>query len=166
MEEKNKNCWKVSIFDCCLIISVIAFIIAFTVFFSLIRVDGTSMENTYHNNDILIGTRNPETIDYKDIIVFKINNKTLIKRVIAKAGDTIDIDFETGKVMVNGEVIKEDYIKEPTHLKESLDFPLTVPNGCYFVMGDNRNHSLDSRDEKVGFIEEEKIICKIIKKII
>ena len=137
MEEKNKNCWKVSIFDCCLIISVIAFIIAFTVFFSLIRVDGTSMENTYHINDILIGTRNPETIDYKDIIVFKINNKTLIKRVIAKAGDTIDIDFETGKVMVNGEVIKEDYIKEPTHLKESLDFPLTVPNGCYFVKGDN-----------------------------
>lgn len=88
--------------------------------------------------------------------------KPLVKRVIAKGGDTISIDYASGTVTVNGEVLDEDYIAEPTYLGYDVEFPYTVPEGTVFVMGDNRNNSLDSRSSYVGCIDERDILGKVL----
>ena len=88
--------------------------------------------------------------------------KPLVKRVIAKGGDTISIDYDSGMVMVNGEVLQEDYIAEPTYLGYDVTFPYTVPEGTVFVMGDNRNQSLDSRSTYVGCIDERDILGRVL----
>ena len=88
--------------------------------------------------------------------------KPLVKRVIAKGGDTISIDYDSGVVMVNGEVLQEDYIAEPTYLGYDVTFPYTVPEGTVFVMGDNRNQSLDSRSTYVGCIDERDILGRVL----
>ena len=85
-----------------------------------------------------------------------------VKRVIAKGGDTISIDYASGTVTVNGEVLDEDYIAEPTYLGYDVEFPYTVPEGTVFVMGDNRNNSLDSRSSYVGCIDERDILGKVL----
>ena len=88
--------------------------------------------------------------------------KPLVKRGIAKGGDTVSIDYATGTVAVNGEVLQEDYIAEPTYLGYDVQFPYTVPEGTVFVMGDNRNQSLDSRSTYVGCIDERDILGKVL----
>ena len=88
--------------------------------------------------------------------------KPLVKRVIGKAGDTIDIDFTAGIVYRNGEALEEPYTAEPTYTYEGMDFPLTVPDNCLFLMGDNRNASLDSRSSYVGCIDERDILGKVL----
>ena len=85
-------------------------------------------------------------------------NEPLIKRVIAFGGDEVNIDFVEGKVTVNGEVLNAPYIYEPTNRMSNVAFPITVPEGCVFVMGDNRNNSLDSRSKTVGFIDTRYIL--------
>ena len=78
----------------------------------------------------------------------------------------MDIDFDSGAVKVNGETLVEPYIKEMTHLDEgAFEYPITVPDNCYFVMGDNRNYSSDSRDKAVGYIKKDQIQAKVICEI-
>ena len=88
--------------------------------------------------------------------------KNLIKRIIATEGQTIDIDFEAGEVYVDGQKLDEPYILEPTYLDEGTEFPLTVPEGEIFVMGDNRNGSRDSRSLTVGTVKEEYIVGRVL----
>ena len=83
--------------------------------------------------------------------------------MIGIEGDTIDIDFQNGIVYLNGEVLEEPYTAEPTYLQESVTFPVTVPEGCLFVMGDNRNHSTDSRDDRVGFVDERDVLGRLLR---
>lgn len=100
-----------------------------------------------------------------DVIV--VNKETfsigpIVKRVIAVGGDTVDINFATGEVFVNGEVLDEPYINEPTYTAEGTEFPLTVPEGQLFLLGDNRNGSSDSRDPRIGLVDERYVIGHVL----
>ena len=86
----------------------------------------------------------------------------IVKRVIATEGQTVDIDFASGSVYVDGELLEEDYINEPTYVEEGTQFPLTVPEGSIFVMGDNRNHSSDSRSSDLGTVDTRYVIGKAV----
>lgn len=129
-------------------------------------VKGDSMNDTYHDGNILLCLRlgKPQK---GDVIICDTNiEETFIKRVIATAGDTVFVDFENGTVEINGKVIDEPYIKEPTYLDEGgWEYPITVPDGCYFVMGDNRNNSKDSRSSEIGYIKDDQILGRVLFKI-
>jgi len=92
--------------------------------------------------------------------------KSIVKRVIAKGGQTVDFNFETGEVFIDGKVQNEPYIKEITHRDEyAFDYPLEIPQGYVFVLGDNRNLSKDSRHPDVGLVSEEEIIGEAVMRI-
>lgn len=139
-------------------VAVIALVFTFAV--RIVQVDGSSMYPTLQNGErVLIGTFMQP--DYGDIVVIDSYipyGKPLVKRVIGKAGDTIDIDFDAGIVYRNGQALDEPYIAEPTRTYESVDFPITVPEGCLFLMGDNRNESKDSRDAEIGCVDTRDVL--------
>ena len=145
---------------------VLVIAITFFLCFRIVTVNGSSMDDTYHSGDVvMVNALFYSEADYGDVVVIKATeqNVPLIKRVIAKGGDEIDIDFDNGTVTVNGEVLSEEYIKEPTHKNEgAFEYPVTVPEGHYFVMGDNRNQSSDSRNPSIGFIPNDNIIGTVI----
>ncbi len=150
------------------VFAIFIVILLFTFIFRIVQVDGPSMEDTLHDGDRLILTHFNYTPKRGDIVVLNSEglNETIIKRVIAVGGDTVSIDFLKGEVTVNGEVLKEDYIKELTYLEEGRAIKdLTVGDGQVFVMGDNRNHSTDSRNAKVGLVNNDDILGKAIFRI-
>ncbi len=139
--------------------AVIAVVIIFGLIFRVATIDGDSMKNTLYHGEKVIITNLAYEPKQGDIVVISRNmgnpdlqseNMPIIKRVIAVAGQTVDINFETGVVSVNGKALKEDYIKTPTYNSADVKFPVTVPEGCIFVLGDNRAVSLDSRYSTVG----------------
>lgn len=144
-----------------LLYAFLTILLIFTFAFRIVGVNGESMVPTLQNGDWLaVRAINPR-IERGDIVVVTQPNalhEPLIKRVIACGGDTVDIDFIAGIVKINGEVINEPYIAEPTTRMSNVAFPVTVPEGCVFVMGDNRNNSLDSRSTTIGFIDERYIL--------
>lgn len=144
-----------------LMFSILIILIIFTFAVRLVGVSGDSMNPTLINGDWLAVKSVNTTIERGDIVVVTQPNslgKPLVKRVIAKGGDTLDIDFFDHKVIVNGEVLDEPYIAEPTAHMGNMVYPLTVPEGKLFVMGDNRNRSSDSREKYIGFIDEDYIL--------
>lgn len=145
--------------------AIVAVCIVFTFCFRTAGVDGSSMNPTLTNGDRLIITAGIGKITNGDIVVSSQPNdleKTLIKRVIAVEGQTIDIDFNAGVVYVDGVALDEPYTAAPT--RESLDFdgPITIPRGYVFLMGDNRNRSTDSRSNQIGLIDRDYIMGKMI----
>lgn len=158
-----------SIYDIASIVvsAVLCVGIIFTFFFKISTVSGESMENTLHNMDRLIITSIVNDVEYGDVVVTSqpnIFNKVLIKRVIAVGGQTVWFDEETGKTIVDGQPLDEPYIKEEMEYTPAMDKLFSVPEGKIFVMGDNRNNSSDSRDEFVGFIDENYIVGKVVYK--
>lgn len=150
-----------------LVCSVLAVVILFTFVIRLIGVDGRSMVPTLQDGDRLLVLNSMLYDDYKygDIVVLRKDTflkDPIVKRVIATEGQTVDIDFSTGSVYVDGALLKEDYINELTFLEEGTEFPLTVPENSVFVMGDNRNHSSDSRDSRLGTVDERYVIGKAV----
>ena len=144
-----------------------AVIVAFVVFclvFRVVGVEGDSMLPTLHDGEWVAISGVSFSIDRGDIIISTQpweRNVPIVKRVIGVGGDTVDIDFAAGEVYVNGEMLNEPYINSPTTLNYDVEFPITVPDGCVFVMGDNRGESLDSRSSRIGFIDERYILGEV-----
>lgn len=148
------------------IFAIVVILLVFTFFFRSATVAGYSMVPTLHDGERLIlrqvGYNDPQ---YGDIVVVdrtQNDEPPIIKRVIGKAGDEIDIDFRSGDVWRNGELLAEPYINEPTTTQHDVEFPLIVPEGTLFVMGDNRNNSMDSRMSEIGMVDLRRIMGKAI----
>ena len=144
--------------------AVLMIMILFTFVFRFVGVTGDSMNPTLYDNDWLLVQTINSGYERGDIIIStqpNAFNEPIVKRVIATGGQTVNINFETGEVFVDGELLYEDYIADPTTNPEDVSFPVTVPEGCLFVMGDNRLHSTDSRSNAIGMLDERYIIGKV-----
>jgi signal peptidase I len=168
----KKKKLQLNVYDFASIIMSAFIIIAviFTFFFRLVGVKGQSMESTLHENDWLITMQRQEYV-YGDIVVItepNYFNEPLIKRVIATEGQTVDIDYASSTVYVDGVALEEPYINEAFILQNSDDvpFPYTVPEGKLFCMGDNRNHSTDSRSTLIGAVDERYILGKAVIRVL
>lgn len=165
------------------LVSVFVVLLLFTFVFKVATVEGDSMKQTLHDGDRLILSDIGYTPAYGDVVIinswnaylFGANgqptaceglNKRVVKRVIATGGQELDIDFSTGTVTVDGVVLEEDYINSPTTRDEgAFDYPITIPEGYVFVLGDNRGVSKDSRHPNVGLVKEEDIVGKVFLRV-
>ena len=145
-----------------------AVMIIFLFLFRIVIVSGSSMYSTLWNGDWLLVTN---SIFYKDpkagdVIVASKDSfndgEPIIKRIIATEGQTVDIDFNSGVVYVDGIALEEDYTYTPTNVQEGIHFPITIADGCIFAMGDNRNGSKDSRHPDIGMIDTREILGKAV----
>ena len=134
-----------------------------TLVLPVLQIEGTSMEPTLVNGDIVLLTKTT-TFGRGDICGFAWNNKILIKRVIGIPGDWVEIDTD-GTVYLNGEKLDEPYAEQIAFGECDLEFPFCVPQEQYFVLGDMRESSIDSRNTLVGCVENEQIIGKIFFRI-
>ncbi len=145
-----------------LVVAAAAILVA-TRFMPVLRIYGTSMAPTMNNGDIAVSIRTAG-IDSGDVIAFYSNNKVLVKRVIGTAGDWIDMD-ENGVVQVNGEPLEEPYVMSLAYGDTDIELPYQVPEGKFFVMGDQRAGSVDSRNTAVGSVSQEQIVGKVVLRI-
>ena len=147
---------------------LILFMLVYILCFRVVIVVGDSMFDTLVDGDYLVLISNVFYTDpqYGDIIVaskdsFR-NGECIVKRVIATEGQVVDIDFKTGVVTVDGVQLEEDYLFSETKLYEGVSFPVTVSEGCLFVMGDNRMDSKDSRSTEIGLIDMREVLGKAV----
>lgn len=143
-------------------VSAVAILVA-TLLLPVLQIFGTSMTPALTEDDIVVSVKGSQ-FEQGDIISFYYNNKILVKRVIAFAGDWVDIS-EDGMVYVNGEELKEPYVQDRAYGDCDIDLPYQVPDGKVFVMGDHRSTSQDSRVEAIGCVTEEQIVGKIVFKV-
>lgn len=149
----------------CVIVALICCVLVFVFFARVIDVVGQSMLPTLEPGDKIVITRFAGDYEQGDIIVLRkdtFRKEPIVKRIIAVGGQTIDIDFENGIVYIDGEALDEPYVNELTYEPEDFVGPVTVPENCVFVMGDNRNSSSDSRQETIGCVDERYIMGKVI----
>ena len=162
--EGTLYCWTQA-----LVTAVVGVVLLFTFGVRLISVDGPSMQNTLYTGDELL-ILNSMFCDFKAGDVVVVNdynaeeplNETLVKRIVAVGGQTVDVDVASGTVWVDGQALDEPYIKEPTYTSSGTQFPLTLAEDEVFIMGDNRNHSSDSRDARLGPVKEDYIQGKVL----
>lgn len=168
MEEQKKQLPGQEMYEWvqALVTSVLVVVLLFTFVIRMIGVDGHSMLPTLQHGDRLLVVNSLLYDDYQygDIVIVRKESfmrDAIVKRVIATAGQTVDIDFYNGVVYVDGEALEEEYINEPTYVAEGTEFPLTLKEGEVFVMGDNRNASDDSRDYRLGAVDTRYVIGKV-----
>lgn len=134
-----------------------------TLLMPVLKISGSSMKPTFNEGEIVLSIKT-KTLNTGDIVAFYHGNKLLVKRVIAKYGDWVNIT-EEGDVYINDELLDEPYILEKNQGNVDIEFPYQVPESSYFVLGDERKNSIDSRTKLVGTISKEDIIGKVIFKV-
>lgn len=150
------------------VVSLVIAILLFTFVIRIVTIVGSSMAETLQDGDIVISSNLFYTPERGDIVVVDSYNgygEALTKRIIGVAGDEINIDFNNSVVYVNGEILSEPYLTTPTTRQFDVTFPVTVPEGCVFILGDNRPVSLDSRDTRIGFVDERDILGHVLLRI-
>lgn len=149
------------------VVTIIVMFLMLHVFFNIIIIDGDSMEPTFQDNTIIVTQCKFYDLDRGDIVVCDVDGYEgyIVKRIIGKEGDVIDIDFRTGDVIVNDTVVEEPYILEPTYENFGMEFPLKVRRSNLFLLGDNRNNSYDSRAPAIGQVKIEDVKGKYLFKI-
>ncbi|MBP3329232.1 MAG: signal peptidase I [Clostridia bacterium] len=168
--EKKESEKSKSVFDwfSSIMASFVIIFLLFAFAFRVVQVSGTSMTDTLQHRDWLLVSNNEKNVQFGDIVVATpptYKGGPVIKRVIGVAGDEIYIDFDKGDVYVNGKILDEPYTKTPTTLSYDVEFPVRVPENCVFVMGDNRNGSLDSRSTQIGIIDEKYILGRVLVRV-
>lgn len=146
----------------------IAVCIVFNVLFHPIYVDGASMQPTLESGEWIAAYR-LGTPKRGDVVLTNMRNAhgtRLVKRLIAFGGETVDIDYKTGTVYVNGAALEEPYLADKTCAGGDAVFPLTVPDGCVFLLGDNRTNSVDSRYTQIGCIPTDDLIGPVVIRLL
>ena len=144
-----------------IIVASVAALIA-TLIMPVLQISGTSMEPTLKEGEIVLALKT-KNIEAGDVIAFYYGNKILVKRVIATSGQWVKITDE-GDVYVDGKLVNEPYVKEKSLGQADVKFPIQVSEGSYFILGDDRETSIDSRAEVIGSISQEDIIGKVLIK--
>lgn len=160
-KRKYKRVLK-STFYTLVVVAAFAVLVA-TLWLPVLQIYGSSMSPTLHDGEIVVSVKDTEP-EQKDVIAFYYNNKILVKRVIAGPGDWVDIDSD-GNVSVNSTPLDEPYLSEKAKGECNIEFPYQVPEAKYFVMGDHRSVSTDSRNTAVGCVSEEQIVGRIVFKV-
>ena len=146
-----------------LLISAACAVLVATIFFPILQIYGSSMEPTLSENEIVIALKTTE-FEQGELVAFYVGNKILVKRFIAGPGQWIDID-EEGNVYVDGELLDEPYIKEKALGSCNIELPYQVPENKYFVLGDHRETSVDSRNTAVGCIDDDDIVGRLVFRV-
>ena len=159
--KRNKAFWKALRTTLFVLIVVAALaVLVSSLVLPVLQISGESMDPTLKNGDIIVLVKS-DTLETGDLCSFTWNNKTLVKRVIADSGDWVDID-EQGRVYVNGEPIDEPYVLDGLSLGQcDISFPYQVAEDSYFVMGDRRAESIDSRSSVIGSVHKDQLVGKV-----
>ena len=145
-----------------LVVAAVAVIIAVFIL-PVLQISGTSMTQTLDDGDIVVAV-STKKFETGEVVAFYFNNNILIKRVIAKAGDWVDID-EEGNVYVNGEQLDEPYVSEKAFGDCNIKLPYQVPDGKFFIMGDHRETSIDSRNQAIGCVSDEMMVGRLLFRV-
>ena len=145
-----------------IVVAAMAVLVA-TLWMPVLRIYGTSMAPTLKDGQIVVTVKS-SSFEQGDIVAFYQGNKLLIKRFIAGPADWVDIDAD-GNVSVNGETLDEPYIAEKAYGETNIELPYQVPDNRYFLMGDNRDVSFDSRNTAVGSVSDEQVVGKVVFRI-
>ena len=160
--EKHKQRYRTvlkSTVSTLIVVAAVAVLVA-TLWMPVLQIYGNSMTPTLQEGQIVVSVKGKD-LEHGDLVAFYIGNKLLVKRVIAGPGDWFDMT-EEGVVFLNGKELDEPYLQEKAYGECDLDLPYQVPESRYFLMGDHRASSVDSRSSVIGCIEKEQIVGKIV----
>lgn len=147
----------------CLITVAAAAVLVATLWLPVLQIYGSSMSPTISDGQIVVCVRTTDPAP-GDVIALYHNNKIILRRVIAEGGDWVNMD-QDGAVYVNGNLLEEPYVMDKTQGQTNIEYPSEVPAGTWFVMGDNRTVSVDSRNTVVGCVTQEQIIGRVVFRV-
>ena len=147
-----------------IVVAAVAVLVA-VLLLPILRIYGTSMHGTLDSGDLVVSVKG-SSFKTGDVIAFYYNNNILVKRVIGNSGDWVDVDLD-GNVFVNQQQIDEPYLQEKSYGEDNtnIDLPYQVPEDKFFVMGDNRSVSVDSRNSSIGCVSSEQVVGKIVFRV-